>query len=105
MSEPQSSKSASFVSEQFEPIAYRVSWRHHSDKLVSPIRQSEQFRDFPMAKEAEDFAQMMRASYPHSVVSTKPLHLTRRKRQARNDARQWSMEEMVALPLQRRPKS
>ena len=45
-----------FVVEAICAPRTRVSWCHHSDKMVSPIRQPEQFRDFATAEEAEDFA-------------------------------------------------
>jgi hypothetical protein len=96
--------SSPYITEQFPPIAYRVRWRHYSAKLVSATKQSEAYRDFATPREAEVFAQSMRASYPYSVVSTKPLHITHRKREARYDARQRSIDEIVALPLQRKPK-
>lgn len=99
MSEP-----SPFIAEQFPPIAYRVSWRHHTAKLVSLKRQPEQFRDFATAEEARDYAKAMQVSYPHSVVSSKPLHVTHPKRNAKNDARQHDIGELVPLPLQRKPK-
>ena len=96
--------SSPFITEQFAPIAYRVHWRHHPAKLVATKKQHEAYRDFGTPEEAEDFARSMRQLHPHSVVSTKPLHLTHPKRTAKNDARQHDIGELVPLPLQRKPK-
>jgi len=100
----QPTKSDSLIVDEFRPLGYRVHWQHHTARLVSTKPQPEQFRDFATAEEAMDFAQSMRASYPHSVVSTHPVHITRRKRDARNDARQRDLSEILPLPLQRRPR-
>jgi hypothetical protein len=90
-----------FITEGFAPVAYRVWWRHHDSKLVSTKRPPEAFRDFPTEEEAAEFKQSMQASHPYSVVSSKPIHVTHRKREARYDARQYNAA--ADWPLQRKP--
>jgi len=77
-------------------------WQHHGARLVSSKKRAAiEQRDFPTEGAARDFARSMQSSFPHSVVCTKPLHITRKNREARYDAKQHGFDD--EWPLQRRP--
>jgi hypothetical protein len=104
MSEPPA-KPSRYVANGFPPVAWRVEWRHDTPKVVSAkYRSPPQKRDFQTQTAAEQFKQAMEASYRDSIViCVLPVHISRRKREAKYDARQRNIAAEFDWPLQRRP--